>query len=87
MFVEIQTDAGQPAIRVPASQVVIYDDLGNPLAVAALYGPDKAIYTAHAKDKEFNRALATLGVRRTVVVDSVRTSPLPPGARIISEPR
>lgn len=93
MFVEIIPEGGigraAAPIRLRASQIVIRDDLGNPLCVAALFGPDGAIAVAKADDEgeNFHRVLKNLGIQDTVLVDTLRLPTPPPGAVLLSDPR
>lgn len=60
-------------IKRDATQVVIYDDAGNPVLVA-LKVNDGTIFYAGPRDKGFQKALAILGIEQDLVVDRVRPS-------------
>ena len=85
MYIEIMDGFGKDVRRIPVSQVVVYDDVGNPLAVAAKYGPEGGHYVGHVVDPEFNRVLQSLGIERYVICDELQIDP-PPGARLIHKP-
>jgi hypothetical protein len=72
MYIEAIERFGKPPVRLEVSQVVIYRDDGTPISLASLYGPDGAIFVETAEDPEkFNKALQTLGIDKTVIVDNL----------------
>ena len=85
MIVELLTRTGP--VRIEAQQVVLRQDNGAPVCVAAHYGPDGCYAVAHAGDKDFNRMLRALGVEAQVVCDTLAVPPLPAGARLLAGPR
>ena len=86
MFVEMHDKLGNP-LRVEATQIVIYNDSGTPIAVAGEYGPDRAQKVAHAADADFAATLRAFGVaRHQVVASELRTTPLNGGARLVDGP-
>jgi hypothetical protein len=68
------------------NQVVIRQDNGTPISVAAEFGGERTQAVAQAGDPDFERVLRALGVRETVVVDRIVLPPLPPGARLVAGP-
>lgn len=76
-----------PPIVLAACQVVVENDDGTVLAIAAEYGPDDAVKLAHAGDEDFNRTLAELGYTKFTVCDRIQLPPAPPGARLVAGPR
>lgn len=76
MQLAIQDGFGK-GLRLNASQVVVYDDIGNPIAVIAKYGPAGGIVIEHASpDRQaharFEKLLSMMGVRKTVIVDALK---------------
>jgi len=85
VIVEIISD-GKP-LRIPASQLVVFDDNGTPICVAGEYGPDGAYKVSHAADEDFNQSLRAFGVgRHQVVTDFLEPPPVPGGARPLTGP-
>lgn len=58
-----------------ATRVVINDKYGNPLAVA-IEIEDGSIFAATADDPRWNQILQQIGIKRVVVVDTMRAAPL-----------
>ncbi len=76
---------GRP-IRLPASQVLIRQDNGPVICVAAECGDDRSQAVAKVGDPDFRRLLAALGVHETVICDRLELPQPPPGARLVSGP-
>ncbi len=84
MIVELISE-GKP-VRIPVSQLVIFNDEGTPVAVAGLFGPG-AIKVAHALDDDFQQTLRAFGYgRHHVEVQEIQTAPVPGGAKLITGP-
>lgn len=77
---------GKP-VRMEASQVVVRQNNGTPVMIAADYGEVGNIVVASVahNPEEFNRTLRQLGIGMTVIVDRLQMPPPPPGARLISK--
>lgn len=73
-------------VVIEAAQVYLSHPDGTHFAVAAEYGPDGAVQFAHAKDKNFNRVLNDLGVKRFTICDQLELPKPPPGARLVAGP-
>ncbi len=73
-------------ICLEAAQIVIRDNLGTPICVAALYGMEGAIAVSKADDPEFNTVLHNLGIRENVSVDTIKLPAPPPGAVLVAGP-
>jgi len=68
-----------------ATQVLVLDGKGTILAVAADHGPVRGYCIGHAQDADFNRTLATLGIHRFTICDTLHLPKAPTGgARIIA---
>ena len=84
MIIELISE-GKP-IRIQASQLVVFNDEGTPVAVAGLFGPG-AIKTAHVLDADFHQTLRAFGYgRHYVEVQEIQTAPVPGGAKLIAGP-
>jgi hypothetical protein len=88
MIVELLNGiGGSEPIRLPASQVVVYNDQGTPIMIAGEYGPAGAYRIARVGDEDFNQILQAFGVQRhAVIVDQVAGAPVPGGAKLIAGP-
>lgn len=91
MILEIIPEGGlgkAAPLRLNASQVVIRDDFGNPIAAAALYGQDRtiAIGSLAHDDPGFHRLLKVLGINTTTVVSTIQMPKPEPGARLLHGP-
>jgi hypothetical protein len=76
--------SGSP-LRVTATQVVIYDDNENPIAIAGHYGPDGAYAVARVGDDDFQKLLKAFGVKRhTVEAVTIVQPPVPRGAKLLT---
>jgi hypothetical protein len=60
----------------PATRVVVYDDYDNPVCVCMKIQGGR-ITCVRVGDKRFHEALQMLGIRKTVIVDSIDPSKLP----------
>lgn len=89
MIVEIIPAGGigrsRPLI-LAACQVLIRQNNGTPIAVAAEYGADGSQALAKVGDEDFNLVLRNLGVFETVICDRIELPPPPPGARLVADP-
>jgi len=70
VYIEAYDNVSGKTVRMNVSQLVVYDQYGNPLALAALCGP--ATYVGHFRDKDFSKALSALGIHKTVIVEPLR---------------
>jgi hypothetical protein len=72
-----------------ASQVLVRQDNGTPIMIAAKFGPDgaEAVGSLGHDAEEFNRFLRACGVNMTCVVQRLRLPKPPPGARLVAGPR
>ena len=87
MHVLIVDRMGGRPLKLPAAQIVVYNDAGTPIMIAGEYGPAGAIKVAHAQDADFNATLRGFGHGQIVVVaETVRTAPPPPGATLVAGP-
>jgi hypothetical protein len=76
---------GRP-IRLVVSQLVVSNDEGTPVAVAAEFGRG-AIKTAHVLDADFQSTLRALGVgRHNIEVIELPSQPVPGGAKRLFVP-
>ncbi len=87
MILEVLTHGIARAVRLPATQIVIRQDNGTPIVVAAEFGPDRSQKVVRVGDPEFNDALRALGVNDIVICDDIIMPPPPPGARLVAGPR
>jgi hypothetical protein len=77
---------GRP-LRLEAAQVLVYDALGTPVAVSAVYGSGVEVWSEHAGNPaQFNRALRALGVPLTTLVSTLKLPPPNQGARLVAGP-
>jgi hypothetical protein len=88
MIVEIIDRIGRQPIRLDASQVLVRNNAGTPIAIAGEYGPEGVIKTAHAQDDDFNQVLAAFGCNGRVVVKTLQLDHLgiPRGLRPVAGP-
>lgn len=75
MYVVAQDKHGK-IVRMPASQVVVYDDFDQPLILAVRI-MDRTVVVSHRLDSDFGETLKNLGIDRTVAVDFVDPSRMP----------
>lgn len=92
MIVEIILSDGvgrSAPLVVHASQVLVRQDNGTPIMIAARYGPDgaEAVGSLGHDAEEFNRFLRACGVNMTCVVQRLKLPKPPPGARLVAGPR
>lgn len=73
-------------LTVHATQVLVCQDNGTPIAVAAEYGTDASQAVSKVGDADFNTTLKALGVPHEVVCDVLDLPKPPPGARLIAGP-
>ena len=73
MRLESHYRLGQP-VSIPSTRVVVYDDMENPIALVVKLD-DGQYFAAHVDDDDFQDALVSLGINRTVVVRQVRPKP------------
>jgi hypothetical protein len=78
MRLEILNGLGQVVI-LPATRVLVTDDLGNPIAFAVTFHRDAAsgrehTRVGHAGDKDFNAQMRMNGLTRTVLVTHLDTA-------------
>jgi hypothetical protein len=66
VIVEIHNKLGEP-LRVPATRLVVYDDMGNPVAFVLQMGPHH-VRVCDAMDPDFEMQLEAHGLRRAVLV-------------------
>ena len=82
MIVELISE-GKP-IRIPVSQLVVYNDEGTPVAIAGEFGMG-AIKVAHAMDEDFEATLRTFGVgRHKIEVVELPAHSVPGGAKLLN---
>jgi len=86
MILEIIPEAGVGAapIRIHANQIVVRQDNGTIVAVAAEYGTDRCQLISHVGDDDFNSVLEKLGIKETTFCDTLSLPGPPSGARLIS---
>lgn len=88
MYIEIVTGRigdGQ-VLRMPVTQILVCQDNGTPLMVAGEYGPANSQLASMAGLADFNDVLRKLGIDRTVVVDTLKLTKPPVGARLLAGP-
>ena len=61
---------GKPR-TLEASQILIRQDDGTIIGVAAEYGPEGTYVIGHAGEPDFNRILEALGVKELVITDKL----------------
>lgn len=76
MQIESHAKLGRPEKR-PATRVVVYDDFGNPIGVFIQVTPTN-VYMSYKGHKDFESALAGLGIRDTTILTVVKSADLPP---------
>jgi len=76
---------GQPLV-LDVSQFVVYQDNGTPISVGAEHGPHGAQAVSCVGCPDFQRMLKMLGVRTTVVVQTLKMPQPTPGARLVAGP-
>ena len=90
MILEIIPEGGigltQPLV-IHAGQVVIRQDNGTPICVAAHFGPERGYAVEKVGDPDFNRTLKAIGINETVICDRIQMPKPPPGAKLIADPR
>jgi hypothetical protein len=74
-------------LRLEANQLIVRNEQGTPICVAAVFGIDRAIAVSKAGDHDFTQMLRQLGVHDTVIVDKLVLPKPPPGATLIAGPR
>ena len=85
MFVEAWDAPSGSPIRLSVSQIVVYNNQGTPLLVAAEYGIDGAQCIAKVGDDDFERVLKSVGFgHHKIIVDELNMSPVPSGAKLIN---
>lgn len=86
MIVEILPKIGGAPLRLEASQVLVLNEQGTPVAIAGEYGPQGGIMAAHAGDQQdFNRALRTFGYgRHQIITERISPSRPPVGAKLLN---
>lgn len=78
---------GAEPLVLDATLVLVELEDGTPVMVCGEYGPEGAVRASHAGDDDFNKSLNMLGIDKTVICDTVKLPPPPPGARLIKGPR
>ena len=63
-------------ITLTGTRVVVYDDLGNPLAAIVELSPGHFV-ASNAGDSSFKEMLRDLGITQTVIVDVYKANELP----------
>lgn len=74
-------------VSVPINQVVVRQDNGTPVALAAEYGPDGSQVVTKIGDDDFNRMLRNVLGEDPVICDLLDLPKPFPGARLIAGPR
>ena len=74
-------------VRLSVSQILVRQDNGTPIMVAAEYGANRSQCCAKVGDKDFLSVLQALGINETVICDRIEMPPPPPGARLIAGPK
>ena len=87
MIIELIPRIGGEPIRLNIAQFVVRQDNGTPISVGAEYGPEGSQAVSCVGCKDFQRMLRVLGVKDTVVVDTLQMPQPQPGARLIAGPR
>ena len=83
MFIEAWDGQTGSPIRLSVSQLVVYNNQGTPIMVAAEFGGERSQCVAKAGDAEFERVLTAVGFgHHKVIVDEVSIPPAPPGAKL-----
>lgn len=78
---------GGSQITLRAAQVVIYNDVGTPVAVLGEFGPNGVIKVARAGDADFNATLRAFGYSGSPVDVEKRKLDAPPaGAALLAGP-
>lgn len=86
MILQIIPRVGEPPVTLDAAAFVAYQENGTPIAVGAEHGPDGAQAVSCVGNKDFERVLRMLGVRTTVVVNTLQLPKPQPGARLVAGP-
>ena len=82
MFLEIVPKLGLQPLRIEATQLVIRNAQGTPIAVAGEFGPDGTQRVAHVGDKDFDRTLRAFGYTGPPVQIDVLELAKPQGATL-----
>lgn len=83
----IPKQAGQSAIVMEASLVIVEIAEGVPVMVTGEYGPNGVVRSSHANDKDFNDTLNKLGINKTIICDTLQLPAPPVGAKLIRNPK
>jgi hypothetical protein len=86
VIIKIISRIGEPPIVLPASQFIVCQDNGTPIAAGGAYGPQGTDLISCVTCDDFDRVLHLLGVRTTVIVERLRTGEPPQGARLLAGP-
>ena len=77
---------GSP-LRINASQLLVRQNNGTPIMVAAEYGGDhRSQEVAKVGDPDFEYLLKKLGIHMTVIADELILPAAPSGARLVVDP-
>lgn len=76
MRIEAHDKLGKP-IKADITRIVIFDDFGNPIALALQLQPNWT-FVAHCRDAEFKDALGAFGIDKVLIVDTIEPHNLKP---------
>jgi hypothetical protein len=74
-------------LRLPVDQVVVTQDNGTPILVAAEHGPERAQLCSKVGDADFADCMRRLGLPTQVTVEDIELPGPPQGARLVRGPR
>jgi hypothetical protein len=77
---------GKPLV-LDVSQFIVLNEMGTPVSVGAVYGPDGTIAVSCVGCDDFQRMLRSLGVQGTVVVDKLVMPKPEPGVKLLAGPK
>lgn len=68
---------GLSALKLEANRIVIYDKFDNPIA-AVIELEDGRYVATTAAQKKFNQIINALGIKKTIIVDTINAAKLVP---------
>lgn len=86
MKIQLIPRIGGAPVVLDVSQFIVVNDMGTPISVGAVYGPDGADAVSCIGCNDFQRMLRVLGINTTVVVDKLTLPKPQPGAKLIAGP-
>lgn len=83
MFAVIHDHLGNP-LRIPCTRATLEDNFGNTISVGLEHGPNQYFCSHIGEGPRFKRALVSLGIKDTTIVDEIGPDAAPqPQGRLI----